>query len=1008
MRFTNLGRVLRGVLLVLCAMQALTTVARAGGPRFVAGTAYCCYATGQWMAWYTSQPQYFTDPGDLSLLVSHEQADAMVAAAANVWNIPTSSIVLAQGGELAEHVSGDGSIPNTYFDGTEMVFPDDVQPANSAAIQIAVIYDTDGSVTDTLLGEGASDPAGCRQTGVTESVDGFSQSGAIEHAEIVLNGRCVTSSQPQVLQEQILQMQYQLTRAFGQVLGLAWSQLNDNVFTGSPTPTAVQLQHWPLMHPIDIVCGTYTYQCSVNVSTLTDDDRAALELLYPVGGTGGGKTASLASSIYIKGYVSFPDTQGMEDVNVTATLTPSTYGVYQEWQDVSAVSGFAYQQNAGNPVSGVEPASENAGQLSAELEARYYMGSVPVSPPWTGMLLQSESINPLYTGEYAIGPYQRPPIAMSGSAQTDVEPFAVVGTAPGNQYDEWLTQSTAPSSCATGSDGTGSAPAPVDPSGWWSGLLCPTGHSSWWTASVKANRTFAVETTALDEEGNATVQKMQPVLGMWDITDPSNVVMVGSQPGALNSMALGMTQLPMEASTTPATVEFVVADQYGAGRPDFAYAQRFLYADSLTPAVAGSGGGQITITGMGFRSGNQVTVNGVAATVLSWTSTQIVADVPPMAAADRRGAPVNVAVVDARTGGSTVIEGGLRYAAAADVIQVVSAPAALATGVLASTPFAVRVLASDGVAPVAGASVQFAVVSGVASMGCGASCSVTTDATGLAQTSLTGVAAGSVTISASITTPGISGKQTVQITMVDSSPVQAASIVSINSGINGDAQYLAAGASGQWSVPLLATLGGAAAAAIPVTWTATGPGLTLSATQGITTASGIATVGVSVQAIAAGSTNTVTGCVWATVCATWTVYGIAPPQWTIGVSSGAGQSVGLHPGAVAQAAGVGPGSGTGSTLTPVVLLVTDGAGHALPGATVTVFQTVYAWEGACPGQGACPAAPVLETSQTTAMSAVNGMIQATPLQMPGVAQVIDIAASTGTEGFVTMSLTVTP
>jgi hypothetical protein len=42
------------------------------------------------------------------------------------------------------------------------------------------------------------------------------------------------------------------------------------------------------------------------------------------------------------------------------------------------------------------------------------------------------------------------------------------------------------------------------------------------------------------------------------------------------------------------------------------------------------------------------------------------------------------------------------------------------------------------------------------------------------------------------------------------------------------------------------------------------------------------------------------------------------------------------------------------------------------------------------------------------MSAVNGMIQATPLQMPGVAQVIDIAASTGTEGFVTMSLTVTP
>ncbi len=1004
MRFANLARRLRGLLLILCAMQALAVMARAGGPRFVAGTTFCCYATGYPMTWYTTQPQYFTDPGTLSSMVSHEQADAMVTAAAKVWNVPTSSIVLAQGGELSEHVSGDGVSPNTYFDGTEMVFPVDVQPANSAAVQIAVIYDTDGSVTDTILGDGASDPSGCRQTGVTESVDAFSQSGKIDHAEIVLNGRCVASSQPQVLQQQLLQMQYQLTRAFGRVLGLAWSQLNDNVFTGSPTPTAVQMQHWPLMHPIDIVCSTYTYQCSVNAFKLTDDDLAALELLYPVGGTGGGKMASLASSIYIKGYVAFPDGQGMEDVNVTATLTPSAYGVYQEWQDVSALSGFAYQQNAGNPVSGGEPASENSGLLSDELEARYYMGSVPVSPPWTGIKFASEPINPLYLGEYAIGPYQRPPIAMSGSATMYTEPFAAVGVSPGNQYDEWLDQNTAPSSCATGNDGAQPAPAPADPGGWWKGLLCPTGHSSWWTASVKANRTFTVETTALDEAGNATVQKMQPVLGMWDVTDPGNVMLVGSQTGALNSMALGMTQLQMEASSTDATVEFVVADQYGAGRPDFAYAQRFLYADSVAPAVAGSGGGQITITGMGFRLGNQVTVNGVAAKVVSSTSTQIVADVPPMIAADRTGAPVDVAVIDARTGGSTVIEGGLSYAAAANVIQIVSAPASLATGVTASIPFAVRVLTSDGVAPVAGASVHFAVVSGVATIGCGSGCSLTTDATGLAQTSLTGVAAGSVTISASMTTPGISGSQTVRITIVDSSPVQRASIASSNDGV----QYLAAGASGQWSVPLLATLGGGAAAGIPVTWTASGPGLTLSATQGITSASGIATVEVSVQAIAAGSTNTVTGCVWATVCATWTVYGIAPPQWAIGVASGAGQSVRLSAGSGAIGQNASAGAGSALTLTPIALLVTDGADHVLPGAMVTVFQTVYAWEGACPAQGPCPAAPVLETSQTTAMSDTNGLIQMMPLQMSGIAQVVNIAASTGTEGFVTMSLTVTP
>ena len=38
--------------------------------------------------------------------MNHAAADALVAAAAAVWNVPTSALVLAQGGTLAEHVSG--------------------------------------------------------------------------------------------------------------------------------------------------------------------------------------------------------------------------------------------------------------------------------------------------------------------------------------------------------------------------------------------------------------------------------------------------------------------------------------------------------------------------------------------------------------------------------------------------------------------------------------------------------------------------------------------------------------------------------------------------------------------------------------------------------------------------------------------------------------------------------------------------------------------------------------
>ena len=61
------------------------------------------------------------------------------------------------------------------------------------AMQIAVIYDSDGSVTDLLLGNGASDPTSCLQNGVTESVDSIVPAGYIQHAVLVLNGRCTGS-----------------------------------------------------------------------------------------------------------------------------------------------------------------------------------------------------------------------------------------------------------------------------------------------------------------------------------------------------------------------------------------------------------------------------------------------------------------------------------------------------------------------------------------------------------------------------------------------------------------------------------------------------------------------------------------------------------------------------------------------------------------------------------------------------------------------------------------------
>ena len=61
------------------------------------------------------------------------------------------------------------------------------------------------------------------------------------------------------------------------------------------------------------------------------------------------------------------------------------------------------------------------------------------------------------------------------------------------------------------------------------------------------------------------------------------------------------------------------------GRPDFAYKARVLYAASVRPAAVNLAGGQIAISGEGFRQGNQVSVNGVPATTVSVSANQIVA-----------------------------------------------------------------------------------------------------------------------------------------------------------------------------------------------------------------------------------------------------------------------------------------------------------------------------------------------------------------------------------------------
>jgi len=600
--------------------------ASAAGPRWVmpptfSGSPPFYSQPGNLVIWYSDQPSYYTDPGELSASVSHAAADAMVAAAAGVWNISISRIVLQQGGTLDEQVSG----ANVYAGPDGLVFPADVQSSNYAAKQIAVIYDRDGSVTDLLLGGGASTPSGCLQNAVTESVDSITAAGQIQHAVLILNGRC-TGAAP----EQQLQMQYQLERAFGRILGLGWSQLNDNVFTGTPQPTLVQAQNWPIMHPIDVVCGLYTYQCLPQPFTLRPDDMVSISTAYPViaSPAPAGKQNALYTGSEMEGLLYFPTGQGMAGLNVVLRRNELPEQLVDGYDTVSVVSGDLMQEPRGNPIT-----PNASGQTGSETSSYYDVTGyfrfsyIPVAAGHTreGVLLRTEAINPLYTGQYAVGPYTASTVTPSGDSVTwSRDSLVETWGYPYFEAPYQLPVLNAASTCATSGDGTETAPAPPASGGWWTGLICAVGHTAWTGLTVQGNRSLTVEVTALDEQGLATANKARLVLGVWGAAD-----VVGSRPGvaaaptAFNSVDLGMTTLTAQ-STLPDSFRIAIAEERGDGRPDYNYRARVLYADTISPAVS-SYGTTVTITGMGFRPGNKVTINGVVAKVSNWTATTIAA-----------------------------------------------------------------------------------------------------------------------------------------------------------------------------------------------------------------------------------------------------------------------------------------------------------------------------------------------------------------------------------------------
>ncbi len=319
-------------------------------------------------------------------------------------------------------------------------------------------------------------------------------------------------------------------------------------------------------------------------------------------------------------------------------------------------------------------------------------------------------------------------------------------------------------------------PVQVPGSGIWQGTLS-NGSADFFKFSAQANRTLSVIVDAQDESGSAALGKALPVIGLWGLANPGQTPAEAYTPYPLNTINVAQTRLDAQVlQTTP--LRLGIADYRGDGRPDFVYNAKLLYGDSLSPARAGVAGYEPqTLIGFGLQPNTSVKAASQALPVLAVAATQILVNSPP--------APdglYDIQLNDAKSGGSSLMMGALTIGAGPnDVIKLISGGgSATPVGGQVNTPFAVQALAPDRQTPVAGASIQFSSSPAVGFSICNgaASCTVLSDQSGIASTSVTVLSAGVTTVTAKLAPVSYPRAQQVQATILGTSSSLDISLVS--------------------------------------------------------------------------------------------------------------------------------------------------------------------------------------------------------------------------------------
>jgi hypothetical protein len=809
-------------------------IVRAGGPKCIAGSSYFdLTTTGKPLTWPLGQIVYYTDQGDLSPLLPNASANSFVAAAFGVWSsVPTAALAVTSAGSLAEDVSGDNVIVNG--DGS-ISMPMDIQPTATGA-PVGIVYDHDGSVSDAFLGAGAGGSSQCFFNAVFGGNDNYGSLAAYRHALIVINGQCAQQA------SQLNDVKYRLVRVIGSVLGLGWSQLNLNVQTGSPYPGSDDYAGFPVMHFMEgWRCAPITL-CYPNPYQLSMDDMAAVARLYPVTAQNQsyfpGKQIFSSATARIRGSVYFTDTHGnrtqpMQGVNVVARWIDPVTRLPSRRYAASSVSGFSFRGNGGNLITGFDDSigDELAEWGSTDSNLEGFFDLAGLQPPSSGAQYQLtvEGIDPHWSA--GVGPYSPGPVAPSGSAQ----PIIVTVSAGSDVQQDILMMSSAQP--PRGAASSWSSPLPMPSGGDWAGSLPSYADVDYVVLRAQTNRTLSVSVTAQDEAGQASQLKAQPVIGMWQASDPAGSVPGAFTPASFNQVQFGLTRLDATI-LTPGNFLIGIADMRGDGRPDYRYHAHVLYADSVWPARVGVNGGVITLLGTGFSKWLGVAVGNSPATSVAATGTFLTVVVPSHADGVQ-----SIRVSDALGGGSTTMTGALTYGAAAtdNIVLLNGANPPTPVGVQAANPVSVRVLASDGVTAVGGATVGWSGTNGVQLSACsGASaCSVITDQNGNAATWLTAAAAGTAIVTATSAPGAYSPAKSVSGTL---SATQSSSDI----GVSTPYMYVSQGATVGIPVSARVLSNGIGQSSVTLNFMIASGAGSLSAGSAVTNANGYPTVTLSV------------------------------------------------------------------------------------------------------------------------------------------------------------------